>query len=152
MNLVPWLKGIKWGRTVIAGIVFTAISMVVHNVEAIINMRYYQLPEYFSVWSKLMLPTAGPPPASFFAWSALISLASGIVLAIVYSAVKILLPKGAAIRAASFTILISLILLVFSTLPLLIMVNLPFALILAWFLDGIVAVFLSALAFNRILK
>ena len=55
----------KVARMIGAGVLFGIIALIVHWIFAYVGMDYYLDPAYFPVWSKLMMPTAGPPPASF---------------------------------------------------------------------------------------
>ncbi len=57
--------GIKDLRGVaITAVAMTILAQIVHTLESILTMGYYTDPAYFQVWSKVMMPAAGPPPAS----------------------------------------------------------------------------------------
>ena len=83
-----WIKKISWGKVILTAAIFTAISYVIHMIEAFLTIKYYMMPEYFGVWSKLMMPTAGPPPIEFTIISAVLSFVSGLLFALVYAVVK----------------------------------------------------------------
>ena len=82
----------NWKRIIIAAIVFAIIAQVLHTVESMLTMDFYMDPEYFGVWSKLLMPTAGPPPAEFFYASVISSLIIALIYAVVYDVVKGSLP------------------------------------------------------------
>ncbi len=145
-------KNIKWGKVLLAAIAFLAISFIVRQIESLTMMRYYLIPEYFPVWSKLMMPKAGPPPASFFVISLLFTLLTGIVLAGSYEWIKSNLSKKFWARVIGYTEVVIVFSLVLAYLPMYLLINLPEALIISWFISGAVAVFLGSIVFVKILK
>jgi len=151
MLFFPKVK-IKWGKIIFVSFIFLVIEMVIRNIEAFLTMKYYFMPEYFSVWSKLMMSKAGPPPAEFFVISALFSFLSALVIACVYECIKNSLERGFWKRVLGFTKLMMLLMLVFAYLPMYLMVNIPVALVVSWFVSGTLVVFLGAVIFVKILK
>ena len=75
---------------VIGGILFAAASQVILMGEVMATMDIYMMPEYFPVWSKLMMPDMGPPPAIFY----VISISTSVGLALLYSALFHVLQAG----------------------------------------------------------
>ena len=53
-------------------------------IESAATMDLYLMPEHFPVWSRLMMPDMGPPPATFFAISILVSFALALISAAVF--------------------------------------------------------------------
>lgn len=151
MLFFPKVK-IRWGKVVIASIILLVIQMVVMNIEALFDMKYYVMPEYFPVWSKLMMPNAGPPPVEFFVASALFSFLTALVLACVYECFKASLDKRFWPRVLGFTKLMALLSLIFSYLPMYMLINLPLGLIVSWFVSGVLVIFLGSVVFVKILK
>ena len=47
----------------------TIVSQIIHSIEAFATMDFYLDPNYFGVWSKIMMPGPGPPPAEFYYYS-----------------------------------------------------------------------------------
>ncbi len=151
MLFFPKVK-IRWGKVILVSIILLVIQMVIMNVEALFDMKYYVMPEYFPVWSKLMMPNAGPPPAEFFIASTLFSFLSALVLACVYECFKTSLEKKFWPRVLGFTKLMALLSLVFAYLPMYMMINLPVMLIVSWFISGVLVILLGSIVFVKILK
>lgn len=152
MYCCHFLKKISWGKVLVAGLVFMVIAFVVRQIEAILTMSYYTDPTYFGVWSKVMMPKAGPPPLSFMVVSLLFSYLTGVTVAVFYDLIKDLLPKKFWPRVLNFTDLTVSLMIVFFTLPVYLLINLPFMLLVWWLGSSIVIVFLSAIAFAKMLK
>ena len=62
------------GKFILTVLGMSVISQIIHSAGAVLTMDYYKDPQYFQVWSKIMMPGAEPPPVSFFAYSFLFSL------------------------------------------------------------------------------
>lgn len=75
---------------IIGGILFAVASQIILMGEVIATMDIYMMPEYFPVWSKLMMPEMGPPPALFY----LISISVSVGLALLYCTVFHILRDG----------------------------------------------------------
>lgn len=146
------MNRIRWGRVLSAGLVFLVIAFVIRQVEIVLTMSYYQDPANFAVWSTLMMPNEGPPPPSFLVTSLLFTLVTGLVVAVFYELVKEILPKDFWKKAANFTGLTFALALVFFTLPVYLMINLPVGLQLWWLGSSFAVFLLSSLAFGKILK
>jgi len=146
------MRKIQWKKALLAGVVFVIINTVVRQIEAFLTMNYYMMPEYFGVWSKIMMPTAGPPPASFMVVSLLFSYVTGVTLAAVYDFIKDLLPKKFWLRVINFTDLIIGLMVVFFTLPVYLLLNVPVMLLVYWLASSVVIVFLGTVVFVKMLK
>ncbi|MDD5569192.1 MAG: hypothetical protein PHG23_02150 [Candidatus Pacebacteria bacterium] len=145
-------KNIRWGAIFVSAIIYTIIAFLARTGEAMLTMNYYMMPQYFSVWSKVMMPTAGPPPTSFYIISLLFSFVAGIILALFYNFIKDKLCAGYWQKVVCFTGIVSVLAFVFSTLPMYLMINLPVCLMLIWFASSVVIFFVSSMVFAKIIK
>ncbi len=145
--------GKKAGRIVLAGAIFMAISYVIHMLGAFVDMGYYTDPNYFKIWSKLMMPTAGPPPMEFTLYSLLFSLIGGILFALVYYYVKDAIKiKGAVKKGLFYGLLIVLIALIPGSLSMILLFNLPLLLVVSWAVQGAIVYLLSGMVTAKLFK
>lgn len=146
------LKNIRWGKVVLAGIIYLAISFVVHQIDALLTIDYYKMPELFGVWSKLMMPKAAPPPLSFFLVSVVFSFLTGITLAVLYEKFRNLFSENKWKRIFNFTCLFTILSIVLFSFPVYLLINVPLSLILIWVVGSLIIFFFTAIAFNKLLK
>jgi len=126
-------------RVLASGVLFAIVAQVLHTVCAFLAMSFYTNPDYFSVWSKIMMPAAGPPPAYFYVYSLLFGLLGGILFALVYTVIKGGIPvKAIAKKGLFYGFLVFLVGGVPGYLALILLVNLPFALIIIWAAETLV--------------
>jgi hypothetical protein len=149
--MVKWITRINWKKTFISAFIYTVFAFVIRQIEAIITMKYYVMPEYLGVWNKLMMPVAGPPPAAFFVTSIIITFVSGLSLALIYYYVRELLPKKVQERIFYFADLTIGTSFVFFTLPAYLMFNLPVMLLVSWFVSGFVILLMASFTFVKLL-
>jgi len=122
-----------------AGILFAVLAQIVHTIGSFLTMGYYTNPDYFAVWSKIMMPTAGPPPASFYVYSIIFAIVSGILVALVYGVVRNCVPGNTvAKKGLNYGLLVFLVAGIPSYLMLLLLINLPAALILWWAFESLI--------------
>lgn len=145
-------QNIRWKKVLLSGLIVLVISFIIRQIEALLTMDYYKMPELFGVWSKLMMPKAGPPGVEFFLFSLLSAFLSGATLAVLYEIVKDKLESGTGKRALNFTCFTLWLGIVFFTLPTLLLINIHLILQLVWLLSSAVILFLSSLVFGKILK
>lgn len=150
MIFFPKVK-INWAKVILSSFIVFIIEMLVKQTEAILTMRYYLMPEYFGIWSKLMMSKVGPPP-DFFILSALFSFLTALVLACVYECIKANLDKKFWHRVLGFTKLMALLMLVFGYLPMFLLLNVPQALLISWFVSSSLAMFFGSIVFVKLLK
>lgn len=143
---------IHWGKVFWVGFLFTLVSMVTHNVEAMLTMKYYLMPQYFGLWSKIMMPSAGPPPLTFFAVSLVITFTSGVSLTIIYYYLREYLPKGFWKRATYFADLMAATSLIFFTLPVFLMFNVPLVLLGSWFISTFLILIVASVLIVKIIN
>jgi hypothetical protein len=152
IHTIKWISKINWGKVILVGLLYTVIATAIHQIEAFLNLKYYMMPEYFGVWSKLMMPNAGPPPADFFITSTIITLTTGISLALVYCYVRDMLPKNAKERVLLFADLMVGFQFIFFTLPAYLLFNLPLALLISWFISNFLILVATSYLCVRIIK
>ncbi|KKP61353.1 MAG: hypothetical protein UR54_C0003G0004 [Candidatus Roizmanbacteria bacterium GW2011_GWA2_34_18] len=147
-----WLKELNWKKILLVGLIYTVFTTVIRQLEVVLTMKYYQMSQYFGVWSKLMMPNAGPPPPSFMIMSLVFTLYSGISLAVVYYYIRNLLPKLFWKRVFFFADLMIAASFIFFTLPCYLLFNLPPQLLLSWFISGFIILVLTSLALVKIIN
>ena len=141
------------GKIFLCGIIFAVIAWVIHTIESILSMSFYTDPNYFSVWSKLMMPTAGPPPASFMVYSLLFSFIGGVLFALVYDVVKNSIKEKTTLDTGAFYgLLVFLIAGIPLSLTMILLINLPLALILIWAVSGLIVYIINGIIVAKLLK
>lgn len=145
-------KKVSYGKILISALAFALVSFIVNEVAAVMQMNYYLLPDYFTVWSKVMMPIAGPPPTSFYVISFIFSLVTGLVVASLYGCVNCQESKKYWQTVICFTCLLASLSLVFFYLPTYLLINLPLMLLVDWFIGSVITFFLSSLILVRIMK
>jgi hypothetical protein len=147
-----WIKELNIKKVLLVSIIFTVISFVIHQIEAILTMKYYVMPQYFGVWSKLMMPSNGPPPASFMITSLIFTFVTGISITLIYYYLKDHLPTGWKKRVFYFADLMIATYFVFFTLPVYLMFNVPVGLLVSWFISTFVIVTIASWMLVKIIK
>ena len=133
------LQNIKWGKVAMSAVVLTVVAQIVHMVEAMLTMDFYKDPAFFGVWSKVMMPTAGPPPASFMYTSLIIGLISWALFVFVYQIIKAGVPGDAGIKkGVHFGILVYLVGGLPGILAMYLLINLPQGMLVAWAISGLI--------------
>ena len=147
-----WIKKIDWKKTLLSGLIFTIIAFIARQIEAMLTLKYYMMPEYFGVWSKVMMPTAGPPPLSFMITSLVFTFVTGVSVALIYCYLKDFLPKEKKKRVFYFADLMVATSFVFFTLPVYLLFNVPVALLFVWFVTNFVVLTAGSWVLVRIVK
>jgi hypothetical protein len=147
-----WLRELSWKKIFFTAFIYTLYTTVIRQIEAFLTMKYYQMPQYFGVWSKTMMPTAGPPPQEFFITSLIFTFYSGISLALVYYYIRALLPKLFWKRVFLFADLMVAASFIFFTIPSYLLFNLPVELILSWFASSFIILLLTSLTLVKIIN
>lgn len=130
------MKFSKFAAAVILG---TIIAQAVHTIGAMLGMRYYMNPDFSPVWSKIMMPSSGPPPASFFYWSLGLGVVTWILFAGVYAVIKNGVPGSGSIRKGLiYGLLVFLVSGLSGSLALFLLINLPKGLIALWAAENLV--------------
>lgn len=152
LHTIKWIKKIKLGKLLLCGLIYLVLATVIRQIEAILTMKYYLMPQYFGVWSKLMMPSAGPPPPNFMIVSLTFTLASGLSLGLIYYYVRNALPKSFWHRVMFFADLMISASFIFFTLPAYLLFNLPLGLLTSWFISSFIILFLTSLTLVKIIN
>jgi hypothetical protein len=145
-KLNPWM--IFW-----AGFLFAVLAQIVHTIGAYATMGYYMMPEYFSVWSKIMMPNAGPPPLSFTVYALIFGAIGGILTAFVYGVVKNSVPGNrVSKKGLNYGLLIFMVAGIPSFLSMLLLINLPQTLILYWAVEWLIIDLLGGMLIARVMR
>lgn len=147
-----WIKELSIRKILLTSVIFTVISFVLHQVEALLTMKYYLMPQYFGVWSKIMMPSNGPPPASFMITSLIFTFVTGISITLIYYYLRDHLPKETRRRIFYFADLMLGTYFVFFTLPVYLMFNVPVGLLVSWFISTFIIVTANAWVLVKIIK
>ena len=145
------MEKINLSRVIVSGAIFAIIGQLVHIIGSGLTMGFYTDPTYFPVWSKVMMPTEGPPPISFFYHSILFGLIAGILLAFVYAIIKTGVPGIGAKKGFIFGLLAFLIAVVPGSLSTYLLINLPTSLIIYWALENLVIYLISCTIFGKLI-
>ena len=147
----PKGKGCSALRIIGVAILLTVVATVVHTVEAMWNMPYYTDEAHFGVWSKVMMPDAGPPGDGFYMLSLLADFITALIYIwafhYVYSSLK---GKGWVARGLHFALLIFLVAVVPGTMATYLLINLPLPLILCWGVSGLSIAVFDGLIISRL--
>lgn len=123
-------------KFLLAAVGYTLLGQIIHILGAVLSMDYYTDPAYFQIWSKLMMPTAGPPPMEFTLVSLFVGFIMAVLIVYIYEMVKKSLPVKSKIISYA-TILFSL-----GSLPgimmTLLILNVPLGLGIEWLVEGLV--------------
>lgn len=139
-------------KILLSGILFAIIAQIIHTIGAFLTMSYYIDANYFAVWSKIMMPAAGPPGWEFYAYAIGFSIITGILLSIVYVAVSCCFSGNAFKKGMLYGFLLFLAAGIPSALSLYLLISLPLALIINWAVEGLVAYLIGGMiiaAINR---
>lgn len=147
-----WLNQISWKKVSVFGFLYTVLAFIVRQIEVILTLKYYLNPDYFGVWSKLMMPNAGPPPSSFQITSVVFTFVSGVSLALIYYYLRSHLPESKKQRIFYFADLMVATSFIFFTLPVYLLFNVPFALLVSWFISSFVILVTASYLLVRIIK
>jgi len=119
-------------------VLMTAISQIVHSAVSMAFMDFYTNPDYFQVWSKVMMPYAGPPPITFYYWAIGLGIFTWSLFAISFLLIKKNLPGNSVLKKGLFFGLIAFMISGLSGgLSYFLYINIPIPLILIWSLEGL---------------
>lgn len=126
----------KFALTVI---ISTIAAQIIHMIGAGFGMGYYTDPNYFPVWSNIMMPSSGPPPASFLYWSLAIGIVTWAFFTWGYTILKNSVPgSGYLQKGMMYGILVFLVSGFSGSLALFLLINLPKGLIVLWGIEGLI--------------
>jgi len=140
-------------RIFLAGVICMVISFIINNISALLTMDFYKNPAYFQVWSKIMMPTAGPPPWYFMFYALGFSLMGGIFIALVYYFVKgAFKQKSAVKRGLLYGFLMFLVAGIPPMLSMILLINLPLMLVISWIIISGVIFLLDGMVVAKLIK
>jgi hypothetical protein len=143
----------NWLRIGLTAVVMTIIAEIVHTVEAVLTMGYYTDPAHFPVWSKIMMPSAGPPPAAFYYYSIAFALVTWAIFGFVYEKLGVSVHEKNLIRnGIRFGALIFLVAGIPSTLTMYLLVNLPVGLLVSWTMSGLILYLIGGVLTAKLIK
>jgi hypothetical protein len=127
-------------RLFLAALAYTVFAYILHLIGAVLTIQYYLDPSYFPVWSRLLMPTAGPPPLAFSVYSLILGYVTALLFVFIYLKVRPLLKgKSKVRRGAMYGFGVYLV----GGLPgffmLWLLINLPFLLLVDWAVEGLIA-------------
>jgi len=149
---IKWIAKIHWGKVFFIGLLYTILATIIHNIEAMLTMKYYLMPQYAGLWSKIMMPSAGPPPLTFFLVSLIMTFTTGISITIIYYYLRDYLPKGFWHRATYFADILIATSFVFFTLPVFLLFNVPLVLLGYWFISSFVILVVSSIFIVKLIQ
>ena len=123
---------------IIGGILFVVASQIILMGEVIATMDIYMMPEYFPVWSKLMMPDMGPPPAIFYAISISVSVGLSLLYSTVFHILRNGIPGTGIRKGFNYGILLFLLSSFPSMLGMWLLINLPTKFFVAGLVFGII--------------
>ena len=130
---------INIGKLMLAAVLFLVIAQIIHSLCAFCGMCYYIDPTYCQVWSKIMMPIPGPPPASFMLYSILFNFITGLLFSLVYVIIKSGIPGTSNIKKGlMYGLFVFLVAGIPGSLGLILLINLPLCLISLWLVEGLI--------------
>ncbi len=139
---IKWIKEVKWKKLFLYSLIYLAFASIVHKIETVLTMKYYLMPQYFGAWNQSMIPIKS------FTFTFTIGLSIGLI----YYYIRNFLPKQFWHRVTFFADLMIGASFIFFTLPAYIIFNIPFQLLLSWFISSFIILFLASLALVKIIK
>jgi len=134
-------------RIILGAIAFLVVAQAMHIVSTMLTMNYYTDANYFAVWSKIMMPAAGPPPAEFYYYSLAFSFIIGLIYSYIYTNIRNVI-KGTTIKKGlKYGFVIFLMVGVPYFLTTYLLINLPQSLLVYWLIiDGLLTYLVGGIA------
>jgi hypothetical protein len=143
----------EWRGILMATVAMTVIGQLVHTVESVLTMGYYMDPAYFAVWSKIMMPTAGPPPAEFFYYSVMFALVGWGIFGFAYEKLgRGIGEKNAIKNGLKFGAIVFLLVGISGVLTMYLLINLPTGLLAAWIFFQLVLYLIGGVVAAKLIK
>jgi len=139
-------------KIILAAIIFLVIAEIVYTAGAFVDMPHYYDEAYFGVWSKIMMPAAGPPPAGFYYLSILFSFVNGLFFAGVYYIIKGAVPGSGLKKGVTYGFFIFLLATIPSMLSMMLIINLPMGLVVSWAIQGLIVYLIAGLATEKLIR
>ncbi len=141
-------------KIILAAIAYVVIGKIVNTLSAMLTMSYYMDPNYFAVWSKIMMPGPGPPPAEFTYYGIAFAFISGLIFTYIYTKVNsVIKDKNWMQKGLKYGFGVFLIAGIPMFLSMYLLINLPLELLVEWMIvDGLVVYLLCGIAVSKIMK
>jgi len=141
-------------KIILAAIAYVVIGKIVNTLSAMLTMSYYMDPNYFAVWSKIMMPGPGPPPAEFTYYGIAFAFISGLIFSYIYTKVSsVIKDKGWMQKGLKYGFGVFLIAGIPMFLSMYLLINLPLELLVEWMIvDGLIVYLLCGIAVSKIMK
>lgn len=124
---------------IIAAILFMIIAQVIHSFGAFATMGFYTEPEYFHLWSEIMMPGAGAPGMEFYAVSLIFNFITALILTVFYVVIKGAVPgKFSLIKGVNYGIMLFVITAIPTFLSTTLLLNLPIVLSISWMIEALI--------------
>jgi MFS family permease len=144
---------LKIKRIIIAGVVVAVVAQIIHSIFAQLDMKYYILPTYLPIWSKLMMPAAGPPPVSFMLYSLLFGIVGAILMALTYAVIKKGIPgKNKIQKGIAYGLILVLVSAIPYYLAMILLIGLPLALLTSWLIAMVINYVIGGVIIAAIIK
>jgi hypothetical protein len=144
---------INWGKLVLASVFFTIVSQIVHTLSAMASMNFYLDPAYFAVWSKIMMPVPGAPPLEFIYLSMAFAFISALIYAGVYNYIRFSVPgKNWLQKGVNYGVMLFYITQIPSALTLLLLINVPWALVGVWAAENLVVLVVGGAIIGKLIQ
>ncbi|VVC02870.1 Uncharacterised protein [Candidatus Burarchaeum australiense] len=135
---------------ILGALAFTVISFIVHMAGAMVDMGYYMMPAYFSVWSPLMMPIAGPPPIEFTYASLLFGFITGAIFVYCYTLVRRAMPGNNWLsKGLNYGMFVMLLAGLPTYMSMTLLINLPQGLLVSWLVQSFITYELAGMAAAR---
>ncbi len=142
-----------WRGIALTAVALTVIGQAVHTIESMLTMGYYLDPAYFSVWSKILMPTAGRPPAEFYYYSAAFAIVSWAIFGFAYEKLgKAIGEKRAIKNGLKFGAIVFLLAEIPVVLTMYLLINLPTGLLAAWTLSQLILYLIGGIVAAKLIK
>lgn len=141
------------GQILLASVLFTAIAQVIHTLGAWLSMPFYLDERFFDVWSKIMMPTAGPPPSSFYYLSLAFGFIASLIFVVAYyyinGCIKV---NNTVLKGIYYGLILFALVGLTSALTMILLINLPIALVIYWMFEGLVIYVLGGIVIAGLVK
>jgi hypothetical protein len=144
---------ISYWRILLSGVLYAIVAQVIHTIGAMLAMSYYTMEEYLPVWSKIMMPTAGPPPISFMVYGIVYAFITGLLFTGLYIHLGKALPyKSVVKKGLSYGLAVFCLAGIPGALSMHLLFNLPLVLIISWTIEGLVIYLLNGMIVAKLAR
>lgn len=134
-------------------VAMTIVAQAVHIIESMLTLGYYMDSAYFGVWSKIMMPGPGPPPAGFYYYSVIFALITWAFFGFAYEKLgRAISEKNVFRKGLQFGGMIFLIAGIPSLLSVYLLINLPRGLLAAWTTTALILYLIGGVLAAKLMK